>query len=279
MSSYAYYNGLFDRREKIHIPLSDRSIFFGDAVYDAAIGSYDRILWEDEHIERFLHGAERLKIQHEYTKEHLASLLREVAIKSMLNSYFIYFQLSRNSSRRNHSAVGCNANLLITIEPIDFDTSAPYMRLATAIDRRYDYCDIKTTNLIPAVIESTNAEKAGYDEAVFVKDGYITECAKSNISIINQGRVITHPKNNRILPGVTREHLLQLCKENNIPYEERPFSLNELFSADDILVTSCTKMCRPVNMIDGISVGGGDDRLKNFLCSLMQAEFYKILRK
>ena len=60
MSSYAYYNGSFDKKENINLPLSDRSIFFGDAVYDAAIGCYDRILWEDEHIERFLSNAEKL---------------------------------------------------------------------------------------------------------------------------------------------------------------------------------------------------------------------------
>ena len=66
MTSYAYYNGQFGKRDEIKIPLSDRSIFFGDAVYDTAIGCYDRILWEIEHIERLLCNAQRLGIEHKY---------------------------------------------------------------------------------------------------------------------------------------------------------------------------------------------------------------------
>lgn len=279
MNSFAYYNGRFDKRENIKIPLSDRSIFFGDAVYDAAVGSYDRILWEDEHIERFLCGAKRLGIEHDYTKDYLSALLREIAIRSMLESYFIYFQISRNANRRTHSAIDCKANLLVTVDPIDVSISSPPMKLMTAIDRRYDYCDVKTTNLVPAVIESTKAEKTGYDEAVFIRNGFVTECAKSNISIIKQGRIITHPKTNHILPGITREHLLKICQEKGIPYVERPFTLNELFSADEILVTSCTKLCRPVNIVDGFNVGGGNVELKNYLCTLLQDEFCKIRRK
>jgi D-alanine transaminase len=90
MDSYAYYNGKFGKRDKITIPLSDRSIFFGDAIYDAAIGSFDRILWESEHIERFLNNAEKIGIKHNYTHKHLSDILREIGVKSMIKSYFIY---------------------------------------------------------------------------------------------------------------------------------------------------------------------------------------------
>ena len=90
MISYAYYNGNFGKRNEISIPLSDRSIFFGDAVYDAAIGSYDRILWESEHIDRLLINAKRLGIEHEYTKAFLSELLREIAVKSMIKCFSLF---------------------------------------------------------------------------------------------------------------------------------------------------------------------------------------------
>lgn len=256
MSSFAYYNGIFDRKENVTIPLTDRAICFGDAVYDVAIGCYDRILWEDEHISRLLRGARRLGIKHSYSFEFISSLLREIAVKSMIESYIIYIQLSRSYESRKHSAIGCTSNLLVSIDPYEPDLYSPPMKLMTMEDKRYDYCDVKTTNLIPAVLASTEAEKAGFDEAVFIRDGFVTECSKSNISILKQGRLITHPKSSHILPGITREHLLRVCKEINIPICEEPFTLNDLLKADEIIVTSSTKLCRSVSHINDVKVGG-----------------------
>ena len=256
MSSFAYYNGRFDTKENITVPLTDRAIYFGDAVYDVAIGRYDRILWENEHINRLLYGAKRLGIQHSYTFEFISSLLREIAVKSMIASYIIYIQLSRSYETRKHSALGCCENLLITIDPYEPNLFSPPMRLMTCEDKRYGYCDIKTTNLLPAVLASTNAENSGFDEAIFIRDGFVTECSKSNISILKQGRLITHPTSSRILPGITREHLLRVCKEINIPICEEPFTLNDLLRADEIIVTSSTKLCRSVSHINDVKVGG-----------------------
>lgn len=278
MNSYAYYNGKFGLREEIKIPLSDRAIFFGDAIYDAAIGSYDRILWEEEHIERFLHNAKRIGIKHGYTHKFLSELLREIGVKSMLKSYFIYFQMSRYKKSRIHSAKDASAALLITVDPIEILPDPAPLRLITKEDRRYGFCDIKTVNLLPAVLASTKAEIMGCDEAIFVRDGIVTECAKSNISIIKQGRVITHPKSNRILPGVTRAHLLRLCEEESIPYEERPFTTKELFSADEILVTGTGKLCKRAKEINGIKVGGRSSSLVNLICSKMYKEYTDFCR-
>ena len=279
MSSYAYYNGKFGKREDITIPLSDRSIFFGDAIYDAAIGSYDRILWEDEHIDRFLHNAERIGINHALDKKQLSQLLREIAIKSMLKSYFIYFQLSRGLPTRNHSSIGCSTNLLITIDNIDIPPTPRPLRLITTEDLRYGYCDIKTINLLPAVLSMTEAEKTGCDEAIFVKNGIVTECSKSNISILKQGRIITHPKTNKILPGIARRHLLSCATNIGIKTEEREFTKEELFAADEILVSSTTKLCCRACSIDGIPVGGKALQTANELCRLMRREFDEIYIK
>ena len=273
MSSYAYYNGKFTKRDEITIPLSDRSIFFGDAIYDAAIGSYDRILWEDEHIQRFLDNANRIGIKHNLNEKYLSELLREVAIKSMIDSYFIYFQLSRDLKSRTHSANGCGSNLLITIDPIEIKSNSTPLRLITVEDRRYEYCDIKTVNLLPAVLSATEAENAGCDEAVYTKKGIVTECTKSNISIIKKGRVISHPKSSRILPGITREHLRIICDTINVPFDEREFTFDELISADEILITSTTKLCKTVGYINSIPVGGKDGALASKICQKMHKEY------
>ena len=273
MSSYAYYNGIFDKRKNISIPLSDRAIFFGDAIYDAAIGCYDRILWEKEHIERFLNNARIIGIKHEYTYEKLSALLREVAIKSMLKSYFIYFQLSRMSISRVHSAKNCESNLLITIDPFSINKSNSPIKLKTVNDVRYSLCNIKTTNLLPNVLASTAAEDDDCDEAVYIRDGYVTECSKSNILIIKQGRIITHPKTEHILPGIARAHILSDCAYLNIPFEDRPFSYEELISADEVLVSSTTKLVCRANKINGKPVGGKDDLLFTALRKELYEEY------
>ena len=273
MSSYAYYNGSFGKKEDISIPLSDRSIYFGDAIYDAAIGCYDRILWEKEHIERFLLNAKRLGINHSFTESYLSSLLREIAIKSMLNSYFLYFQMSRALPDRIHSSVSSKPTLLITIDPITIEQNPPPLSLVTVSDKRFGYCHIKTTNLIPSVLASTKAEIAEANEAIFIKGKYVTECAKSNISILKRGRIITHPTNNRILPGIARKHLLINCKTLGIPCLERAFTYDEMMSADEVIVTSTTKLCRVTTRINNIIVGGKSPDLAKKLCQLMFYEY------
>ena len=269
MNSFAYYNGKFDRRENISIPLSDRAIFFGDAVYDVAMGCYDRILWEDEHLKRLLDNAKAIGIQTPFSIKSLSELIHEVVIKSMIETYAVYIQLSRGKAERYHSADNCKVNLLITVDEITPNLLSPPMSLMTHADKRYGYCNIKTVNLLPAVLASTKAELMGYDEAVFVKDGIVTECTKSNISILKCGRLITHPKSTNILPGITREHLIASCTKLGIPVSERPFTADELLYADEIIVTSSTKLCRRVNNVDGKFVGGKTialfDKIRNDL--------------
>lgn len=276
MSCYAYYNGRFGIKGDIDIPLSDRSIFFGDAVYDAAIGKYDRIMWESEHIDRLLKSAEIIGIKHSYTKKYLSSLLREIAIKSMLESYLIYVQISRKADTRRHSAYNCDASLLVTVEPFCITKASNPLSLVCTEDKRYGYCNIKTVNLLPAVLSATLAEEQGCDEAIFIKSGIVTECTKSNISIIKQGRLVTHPLDSSILPGITRGHLIQKCVSMGIAVEEREFTREEMMTSDEILITSATKLCKYASKVDGYAVGGGAVELRNALCSTLYDDYLAI---
>ena len=273
MNSYAFYNGKFGKKDDITIPLSDRAIFFGDAVYDAAIGRLDKILWEDDHIERLLKNAKEIGISHKYTANYISSLLHEIGVRFGENNYFIYMQISRSKTERTHSAINCNANLLITIDPIEISKNASSLKLITVEDRRYKFCNIKTVNLLPAVLSMTKAETANADEAVFIKNGLITECSKSNISIIKCGRIITHPESDRILPGIARKHLANKCAQIGVPFEERAFTYKEMIEADEILVTSTTKLCKTVHEIDSIPVGNKSTDLARILCDMMYQDF------
>ena len=270
MLSYTYYNGTFDLTENTRIPITDRSIYFGDGVYDAAIGKNGRIFLSDEHITRILSNAKRIGINSAPSYEELSKLLNDIVERCGINEFFVYFQITRDAPHRIHSAFKVDScNLLITVSDTYIERDASPISLITVEDVRYFMCDIKTLNLLPSVLASTKAQTCGADEAVFHRGRIVTECAHSNVSILKNGRLFTHPTTNLILPGITRKHLLCACETLGIPYEERAFTLDELFSADEILVTSTSKLCRAVYSIDRTPVGQKDEltarRIRDFL--------------
>lgn len=258
MRGYAYYNGKVGQCDEISIPLTDRIIYFGDGVYDVMIGHDGGIFMVWEHLCRLRSNMDALHIEYPADKDRLYDLICRLILLSGYKSYSIYISVSRDSEEREHSYRNSRAaNLLIIIKEFSLPDGAA-LSLITEEDKRYGYCNIKTVNLLPAVLYSTKAEAYGCDEAVLHRGGTVTECAHSNVFILKGGRLITHPKCELILPGITRELLIGTAKEMGISTDERPFSLGELFSADEIIVTSTTKLVRHTTAIDGLDVGGKD---------------------
>ena len=251
--SIAYYNGKISRICDASVPLTDRSVFFGDGVYDAAIGRDGVIYLEDEHLDRFISNARRLDIPLRLEKDELRGLLRELVEKADEECFFLYFQLTRYGEVRKHSyREGDGSNLLITVTPQALPNPKRRLALVSYPDRRYEYCHIKTLNLLPAVLASGYAEGMGADEAVFYRSDKVTECAHSNISILKGGRLITHPTDAHILPGITRAKMIQFCTDMGIETEERAFTRSELLRSDAALVTSSSKLCLIAKSVDGI---------------------------
>lgn len=274
MSAYAYYNGRFLKKENVYIPLTDRAFYFGDAVYDVAIGARCRVHLKSEHIERLLSGARTLGYKHGYSHESISNIIDECVEKSGEESYMIYIQMSRNAQKRSHSCSVCDGvNLLVYAEQYDIPRGSSEIKLVSLEDKRYRFCNIKTVNLLPAVIASTEAEAAGCEEAVFIRDGIVTECAHSNISILKDGTLYTHPTGDKILPGITRRELLNCCVELSIKFREAPFRFSELLSADEVLVTSTTKLLRRACSVDGVKVGCRDGKTYSLLCEKMFERF------
>lgn len=272
--SIAYYNGTFCNFEDIRLPLSDRSVFFGDGIYDAAIGRLGGIYLEEEHIRRFFNNANRLNIPVNFSEAELSRLLHEVITRNDFEQYFIYFQLTRYCEERRHAYTDSKkSNLLITLKQHKLPNFENRLKLITCEDLRYYMCDIKTLNLLPAVMACAKAESVGCDEAVFIRDGNVTECAHSNIAIVKNGVLYTHPKSRLILNGITRERVLYMCEKLSIPYKEIPFTKSELWTADEILVTSTTKLCITASEIDGENVGKYQNCLSERLFFELKKDF------
>ncbi len=173
-------------------------------------------------------------------REEVGALLTDLVQKLESSCQFLYWQVTRGTSPRNHlfPGEGVSSNLYVYSKPWKGVQMSDEYRLISIPDTRFYHCNIKTLNLIPNVMAAQQASEAGCNETVFVRDGYVTECSHSNISMVKDGVFITHPLDNLILPGTERKHIIRWCGELGIPVKERAFTLEELYTADEILVTS-----------------------------------------
>lgn len=261
MEGYAYYNGKIGKSRDISVPLTDRLIYFGDGVYEVIIGRSNKLFLPEDHFNRLFSGIKELNIYNTFSKDDILSIIYRLINISGYKSYTIYISVSRDSDERSHSYIDCTtANLLVIIREFS-PSKSDGLKLITLNDDRYNYCHIKTVNLLPSVIAATKAQIEGCDEAVFVRNGIVTECAHSNIFIIKDETLITHPLSSSILPGVTRKHLIKIAADLGIPVIERGFTKDELITSDEIIVTSTTRFANEAKAVDGNIVGGKSKRM------------------
>lgn len=275
MKTLGYYNGIIDELERMSVPMLDRACYFGDGVYDVTYCRNYKIYALEEHVERFFHSAKLLKIRLLISREELCELLRSLVRRLDCPDQWVYFQVTRGTELRSHAfPKDATSNLWVMLRPASIrDTYIP-MRCISAPDTRFHHCNIKTLNLIPNVLATQATVEAGVDECILHRGGIVTECAHSNLSILKNGELWTHPADQWILAGTGRAHLISACQRQNIPVRERTFTIEELRTADEILVTSASALCIRVTELDGKTVGGGaedtvkrlqDDLLRDYL--------------
>lgn len=258
MNNLGYYNGEIDLIENMKIPMLDRCIYFGDGVYEATFAVNHIIFALEEHVERIYNNANLLKINIPYRKEEIKTILSDLAKKVDSDKQFVYWQITRGTALRTHAyPKDIKGNLLVYITPLNFiGMKDEKIKLITLEDTRFFHCNIKTINLLPNVMASQAAEELWCEEAILHRGDRVTEGSHSNVHIIKNGVLKTAPTDNLILPGITRRHVIDICNNNNIPVSEKVFTVKELMDADEILITSSTKLVRAAKEVDGTTVGG-----------------------
>ena len=275
MKNLGYYNGKLGEIEEISIPMGDRVCFFGDGIYDATYSRNYKIFALNDHVDRFFNSANLLQIKLPCTKEALKKLLNELVRKMDTAENFVYFQATRGTDAvRNHTFTDeAQANLWVNIYPRKLVDVYKKVKLITLEDTRFFHCNIKTLNLIPAVMASRKAEEMGCNETVLHRNGRVTECAHSNVHIFKDGVFITAPTDNLILPGIARKHLIAACGRLGIPVQERPYTVQELAAADEIMISSAGSLCLAAQELDGKPCGGKAPQLLKTLQDEVLREF------
>ena len=267
LKNLGFYNGKYDTIENMTIPMNDRVCWFGDGVYEATAVRNGVIYCLDEHIDRFFNSAAFVEINIPYTKEELKKLLREMVLKVDVsntdNEALLYWQITRGADvPRNHIFPDCPARLWITVTPRKLADVYRKIKAISHEDIRFLMCNIKTLCLLPNVLASEKANRAGADECVQYRSEAngikmrVTEGAHSNVHCIKDGVLYTAPLDNLILPGIARKNIIRICAKLGITVKEEPFSLDFLRSADEIIFSSSSNFCITVTELDGEKVGG-----------------------
>ena len=261
MKNIAYYNGKTGPIEEMMVPMNDRACYFGDGVYDATMAVNHVPMHFDDHIDRIYNSAKLIDIEIPMPKEEMKRILQSLINQVEGDSLFVYWQVTRGVGMRNHpySGAATGPSLWAWVRPNGMRDVYGAYRCITMEDTRFLHCNIKTINLLPAVIANQRAVEAGCDETIFHRGDRVTECSHSNVHILKDGVLHTAPCDNLILPGIARKHILEICGEQGIPVVEAPFTVDELMAADEVFFSSSSAVTCRVREIDGKPVGMRDE--------------------
>lgn len=279
--SYVLFNNEIVERSKC-VDIEDRGYQFGDGVYEV-VGVYSgKPMLMDEHLKRLERSAKEIQLNLPYTMPELKRQLTQLATQNQLEEGIIYLQVSRGASPRWHEFPEGNipaVTVAYTREEermTDIEDNGGTAVLTE--DIRWLRCDIKSLNLLPNVLAKQKAVENNAVEAILHRGDTVTEASASNVFIVKNDKVYTHPANHYILNGITRQKILELCSKHNIPVVEETFTVKQLLEADEVFVTATKSDIIPILKVDDHTIADGSPGkithkiLKHFRMFISQVE-------
>lgn len=257
------WNEKIVEESEVKIDLEDRGYQFGDGIYEV-IRIYDGYLYmEKEHLDRLWVSAEKIRMTLPFTKEELSQRLHRLANEVGLENARIYFQVTRGTAKpRLHNFPDpkeVQPVLMADIQPASRPSSKQNIGIRAGFveDKRWLHCDIKSISLLGNILALDEAQQKGYDEAVLVRNGYVTEASASNLWMVKDEVLYTHPDGNLVLPGIAKIKIRELVKTLGIELREERFTKEELLVADECFKTSSVAEIMPIIEIDDHKIGEG----------------------
>jgi D-alanine transaminase len=258
----SYFNDQFLPQEEISISPNDRGFVMGDGIYEV-IRSYQGHLFQiDAHLKRLSYGAKAFRFNRLIFDE-LKEISRQLIAKNNLNQMdaTVYIQVTRGVATRSHQFPPAETPLTIYATARKFTPKVLDIEKGISAilypDDRWARCDIKSINLIVNSMAHQHAISSGAQEALFIRKGYLTEGAHTNVIMVKDQTIITPPKTNHILEGITRNVVLSICNKHHIPVEEQSISEEELFQAEELMIVGTTVEITPVIKLNNQPVNDG----------------------
>lgn len=265
MTRVVYVNGRYLPYGQAGVHVEDRGFQFADSIYEVCEILNGQLVDEPRHLERLERSLGELSIPLPMSRAALGQVMRQIVRRNRITTGLLYLQVSRGRAPRDFTIPedGLEPTIVCLARRVDGAKREARAEQGLAVktlpDIRWQRCDIKTVMLLPAVLAKDAAAREGAQEAWLVDaQGFVTEGASSNAWIVNRaGNLVTRPTGNAILPGVTRRTLLDLLSRENIPFEERAFTVEEALTAREAFITSASGTVMPVVRIDGRAIGNG----------------------
>ncbi len=256
-----YLNGRFLPQDQAFVPVMDRGFIFGDGVYEVIPVYGGRLFRLEEHLQRLDNSLAGIRLANPYSHAQWAEVLQQLVAENGGGNQSLYLQLTRGQAPRDHAFPADTPPTVFAstspLKPMPEATLKNGIQAITLEDIRWRYCHIKAIALLPNILLRQQALDAGAQEAILVRDGLVTEGAASNLFIVHHGVIKTPPKSSYLLPGITRDLVLELALGNGLTAQEAQITPAELADAEEIWVSSSTKEVVPVTRLDGKAVGDG----------------------
>lgn len=261
MTTTVYLNGQFLPKEQARLSAEDRGFLFGDGIYEVVRTYEGRLFALKPHLDRMRYGLCELEING-VDVEQMGEVAAELVRRNQLTTgdATIYIEATRGAAPRTHFFPDPPVTPTVFAVASRFTPKADPARGIAAItvpDIRWARCDIKTVQLLPNVLANQKARAAGAQEALFVRDGVVLEGSHTSLFFVLEAQVRTAPKTNYILPSITRDIALELCREANISARETPVFTTQLERVSEVFLAGTTMEIMPIVTIDGTPVANG----------------------
>jgi D-alanine transaminase len=256
-----YLNGRFLPLEEAKIPVLDRGFIFGDGVYEL-VPVYSRVAFRlDEHLARLERSLGETRIANPYSRAQWRDIIYRLVDAQPFEDQGVYFQVTRGVAKRDHAfPKGVEPTVFMMSNPLLTPSREAVEKGVAAVsaqDNRWLRCDIKSVSLIGNCLLRQLSAEEGAVETILFREGRLTEASASNVFTVKGGVILSPPKSNLILPGITYDVVCELARGNNLPLELREVAEAEVRGADELWVSSSSKEVLPVVALDGRRVGDG----------------------
>jgi|CXWL01.1.fsa_nt_gi D-alanine transaminase len=255
MRDIAYVNGAFSALADAKVSIEDRGFQFGDGVYEVIAVYGGRPFLLDRHMRRLRTSAAAIGIPYDFDANPLDAVIAEGLRKSEYASALVYIQLTRGAAPRSHVIpAGLRPTVVLTFRPLP-EVSAEYRErgaaLMTAPDDRWGRCYIKAITLLPNILARNEAVRQGFDDALFVaSDGEVRECTSANIFLVRGDSIVTPPRDESVLHGVTQDFLQECAVGVGMHMVEERFDVGTLRAAEEVFMSSTSIEVLGVSRVD-----------------------------
>ena len=261
MSRVVYINGRYCAPEEATVSIFDRGLLFADAVYEVTGVEDGKLVDFNAHMARLARSLRELQMPAPMTAQEILPVARELVARNEITEGLVYMQFTRGAEERDFvpgRELKPTVFMFTQAKPRWENRAAETgISVKSVPDLRWARRDIKTVGLLAQVMAKRAAKEAGCGEAWMIKDGFVTEGGATSAYIVKSGLLVTRPLSNDILAGVTRGAILALSAENTVQVEERPFTIEEAYGADEAFITGASTYVCPVIKIDGHTIGNG----------------------